>query len=170
MTLAEGNPASPIRVVFYEDLQCGDCDSFRRMLDTKLLADFGALAAFEHRDFPLPKHNWARPAAIAARYFSAVDAKLGVEFRRQTLAKRRQIFVETLPGHIALFAHAHGLDPGSAGADNPAFAAAVEADYQEGVARGVVKTPTVFVHDGAPFIEIFTLEEIANAIEKALQR
>ena len=48
-------------------------------------------------------------------------------------------------------------------------AGAVERDYQDGVARGVAKTPTVFVA-GKPFIETFTLEEISKAIEQAIRQ
>jgi protein-disulfide isomerase len=51
--------------------------------------------------------------------------------------------------------------------DNPRLAALVEADFQDGVARGVAKTPTVFVN-GNPFIEHFTLEDISQAIDGAL--
>jgi len=43
----------------------------------------------------------------------------------------------------------------------------VEKDYQDGVGRGVVHTPTVFV-DGVPFIETFTFEEISKGIDAAL--
>jgi protein-disulfide isomerase len=45
----------------------------------------------------------------------------------------------------------------------------VEKDYQDGVARGVSKTPTVFVN-GRPFIETFTVEEISKAIDAELKR
>ena len=65
--LIEGDPKSSVRVIIYEDLQCPDCADFRRMLDTQLLPRFAAKVAFEHRDFPLAKHAWARKAAIAAR-------------------------------------------------------------------------------------------------------
>ena len=47
------------------------------------------------------------------------------------------------------------------------LAEAVEKDVQEGVARGVSKTPTVFVN-GEPFVETFTIEEISKAIDTAL--
>ena len=43
----------------------------------------------------------------------------------------------------------------------------VEDDYQEGIARGVSKTPTVFVN-GEPFVETFKADEIAKAIQTAL--
>ena len=40
---------------------------------------------------------------------------------------------------------------------------------QDGVARGVSKTPTVFVN-GQPFIETFTVQEISKAIEDAVKQ
>ena len=50
---------------------------------------------------------------------------------------------------------------------NARYAEMVEQDYQDGVSRGVVHTPTVFVN-GKPFIETFTFEEISKGIDQAL--
>ena len=169
--LVEGNAASPVRVVVYEDLQCPDCAEFRRMMDEKLLPKYAANVAFEHRDFPLPKHAWARPAAIAARYFAGVKPELGVEFRRETMARRRAIKADTFEHHVAAFAAAHGLKPEDAvaGLKDEKLAALVEKDYQEGIARGIARTPTALVN-GEPFIETFTFEEISAAIERELKQ
>jgi len=167
--LVEGNPASRVRVVAYEDLQCPDCAAYRAMMDVHLLPKYGAKVAFEHRDFPLPKHSWARKAAIAARYFDGVKAELGVRFRQQTMARIREIAAAAFDEHVRSFAKAHGADPEKALAAlaDPKLGALVEEDYQEGIARGVGRTPTVFVN-GEAFIETFTLEEISRSIEAAL--
>ena len=168
--MIEGNPKSSVRVVIYVDLQCSDCAVFRRMLDEHLLPRFGAKAAFEHLDFPLVKHPWARRAAIAARYFESVKPELGVAFRRQTMAKIDDISVENFPKHLEAFAKAHQVDPAKAASAlyEAKFAALVEEDYQDGVARGIAKTPTVLVN-GTPFVEVFTVEEISKGIEEALR-
>lgn len=167
--LVEGNPAAAVRVIIYEDLQCSDCAAFRHMLDEKILPRFGAKVAFEHRDFPLAKHAWARKAAIAARFFQATSAELAVAFRKHALAERRQITASNFDERLAAFAKQNGVDPGKALAalDDPVYAALVEKDLQDGVARGVAKTPTAFI-EGAPFVETFTFEEISKAIEAAL--
>jgi protein-disulfide isomerase len=166
--LVEGNRSSAVRVLIFEDLQCSDCAVLRRMLDTGLLPRFGATAAFEHRDFPLPKHSWARPAAIAARFFESVRPELGLEYRRATLGSMKQTTAETFRDKLAAFAKAHDVDPAKALAalSDAKLAALVEADVQEGIARGVQKTPTVFVN-GQPFVETFTIEEISKAIDEA---
>ncbi len=167
----EGNAKSPVRVVVYEDLQCPDCAAFRRMMDEHLLPKYGARAAFEHRDFPLAKHAWARQAAAAARFFDSVNPALGVRYRRHTMENIRHTTVENFADRLSTFADQHGIDSERARQSlaDPKIAAAVEADFQEGVARGVAKTPTVFV-DGEPFIERFDLEAIAKSIDAALAR
>ncbi len=165
----QGNPDSPVRVLIYEDLQCPDCAAFDRMLHEHLLPRYGAKVAFVHRDFPLAKHAWARQAAIAARFFAQRDPKVALAYRSQTLVSRREITPGNFDQRLAAFAEKHGI-PGKdavAALADPRYAEAVEKDFQEGVARGVSKTPTVFVN-GAPFVETFTLEEISKGIDQAL--
>ncbi len=160
---------SKIRVIIFEDLQCGDCALLRRMMDEKILPRFGEKAAFEHREFPLPKHAWARSAAIAARHFHGVRADLGVAWRRFALENRAGITPENFNEQLSAFSSKHGADSSKAVAAlaDARLAAAVESDYQDGIARGVSKTPTVFVN-GTPYIETFTFEEISAGIEAAL--
>ncbi len=168
--LVEGKADSAVRVVIYEDLQCSDCAAFRKMMDATLLPRFGARVAFEHRDFPLAKHAWARKAAIAARHFAGVSPELGVAWRRYILGRISDTGEAMIPARIREFAGQHGADADRAvrSLADRKLAEAVEADFQDGVARGVSRTPTVFV-DGAPFIEPSSPDEIAKAIEKALR-
>lgn len=167
--LVEGNPFSFVRVLMYEDLQCGDCLVLRQMMDSTLLPKFGSRVAFEHRDFPLPKHSWARGAAQASHFFAAIEPELAVEFQRLTLTGRREITPESLRRYVADFARAHGQGPVKAARalTDPATAAAVEASYREGQARGVKKTPTVFVN-GEAFVEVFTATAISKSIRAAI--
>lgn len=167
--LVEGRAGSPVRVSIYEDLACPDCANFRVMMDKLILPRYGERVEFAHRDFPLAKHPWARRAAIAARFFGEKDPKLGLEYRRYSMANISVTRVENFNDRLAEFARAHGVKPEEAVAalDDARLAALVEKDFQDGVARGVAKTPTVFVN-GTPFIETFTFEEISKGIEEAL--
>jgi len=167
--LVEGNPKSAVRVIVYEDLQCPDCADYRKMMDDHLLPKFGQQVAFEHRDFPLAKHKWARKAAIASRFFQASDTKTAIAFRQTMMARQTQIDPENINTRIGEFAKSHGIEPTTAIAalEEAKYIKLVEDDYQEGIARGVSKTPTVFVN-GEPFIEHFELEQIAKAIQTAL--
>ncbi|MCC6861970.1 MAG: thioredoxin domain-containing protein [Bryobacterales bacterium] len=165
----EGRADSPVRVLIFEDLQCPDCARFRQMLETKLLPMYGARVAFVHRDFPLPRHAWARQAAIASRYLETRKPGLGAGFRREALMSLARIRETGFEKFLESFVRGKQLDAAAAAASlqDPNLQALVEKDFQEGVARGVSKTPTVIVN-GKPFIETFTFEEISAAIEQAL--
>src|SRR4051794_34677063 len=94
-------------VVIFEDLQCPDSAAFDRMLRETLAPRYGTKVSWEHRDFPLPKHSWARQAAIAARYFSETDRQLGLHFRTHMLAEPK---APDFTGRLAEFTRARSLD------------------------------------------------------------
>lgn len=167
--LVEGDPHGSVRVVIYENLQCGDCAWLRRKMDEVLLPAFATRAAFEHHDFPLPKHNWARQAAIAARYFQSLNSEIAVAFRREVLGELAHLTVEAIPLWVRAFAKRRNLDPNAAqdALQDFEFAAAVEADYQSGLARAIVKTPTVFIGETV-FIERVPMDQVTAALEAAL--
>jgi protein-disulfide isomerase len=167
--LIEGAPQSHVRVLIYEDLQCPDCAAFRGMLDDQLLPRYAATVRFEHRDFPLAKHAWARRAAIAARFFEETQPGLGLAFRKFTMGHQAEITPDNFNQQLSRFAKEHGVDPAQAVAAlaDQRLADLVEKDYQEGVARGIAHTPTVLVN-GKPFVETFAFEEVAAAIDAEL--
>jgi len=167
--LVEGFAESKVRVLIYEDLQCPDCAEFRRMMDEKILPRYATRVAFVHRDFPLAKHAWARRAAIAARYFGERKPELALAYRRQIMANIKETTLDNFNNRLSQFARDKGVDPAPALAalDDTRLAALVERDFQDGVARGVVHTPTVFVNGNA-FIEHFSFEEVSQALDDAL--
>jgi protein-disulfide isomerase len=167
--LSEGAMQSPVRVIVYEDLQCPDCAVFRTMLDEQLLPRYASTVRFEHRDFPLAKHAWARKAAIAARFFEEAKPGLGLAYRKYSMANLRAITADNFNDRLSHFAQDHDVDPVKALAalSDERLAGLVEKDYQEGVARGIAHTPTVLVN-GRPFIETFAVEDVAKAIDAEL--
>ncbi len=169
MHLVEGSARSPVRVIVYEDLQCPDCAGFRAMLDEKLLPRYSSTVRFEHRDFPLSKHAWARQAAIAARFFEETQPGLGLAYRRYALAHLSEITAANFNERLSRFAKDNGADRAQAvdALGDARLAGLVEEDYREGVARGIARTPTVLVN-GRPFIETFSFEDVAKAIEAEL--
>ena len=167
--LIEGAAKSSVRVIIYEDLQCPDCADFRQMMDTRLLPKYASTVAFEHRDFPLGKHAWARKAAIAGRYFEEAQPGLGLAWRKYAMGHQGEINAENFDERLSAFAKQSGADPAKAAAalTDARLAALVEKDFQEGVARGIAHTPTALVN-GQPFVETFTFEEISKAIDGEL--
>ncbi len=169
--LVQGNSSSQIRLLVFEDLQCGDCARLHRRIEERLLPSYGDRIAVEHHDFPLPKHDWARPAAIASRHFGETNPSLGLAFRAELLSNLTQITAATLEAWVRAFARRHSLDETAAAASlsDGRLNAEVDHDCQLGLERGVRKTPTAFLGPIA-FIERFHYDDLALMIESALKR
>lgn len=167
----EGNPASPVKVLIYEDLQCGDCARFRTLLDEKILPKYGSKVAFIHRDFPLGKHEWARPAAIAARWVYEQDPQLGITFRRELLAEQNSVTLQNLKPWLVEFASRNHLDRKGIldSLSDQRLGTLVDQDGQAAVARGISRTPTAFV-GGLAFVETILYEDLARALDEALTK
>lgn len=166
--LVEGNPASPHHVLVFENLQCSDCTAFRHLLAQQLLPKFGQRLHFVFLDFPLPKHNWARPAAAYARWLARYEPAAAAALRLHLLEHQNEVTLERLPHIVQRFAGA-ASSPGElpspevlAEAD-----AAVEADRQFGLEFGITKTPTLLVGKQR-FIESFPALELDAALEAFL--
>jgi protein-disulfide isomerase len=168
--IVEGNPSSPVRVIIYEDLQCSDCAHFRGMMDQRILPRYGDRIEFIHRDFPLPKHDWARQAAIAGRWVYEQNHALGIVYRREIMSEQDHLTTENLKDWLAHFAARNDLDPKGivASLGDQRLASIVDADYQGAVARGVSKTPTVYVGNQS-FVENIVYEDLAHALDQALE-
>jgi protein-disulfide isomerase len=167
--VTEGNPNGAVKVQIYEDLQCGDCGRFRTLLDEKILPKYGSRVAFIHRDFPLGKHDWARPAAIAARWVYEQNPQLGIDFRRELLSEQNNITSENLKQWLLEFAARNRLDQKGIldSLTDPRLATLIDQDWQGGVARGVSRTPTAFI-GGQAFVETIIYEDLARALDEAL--
>ncbi len=162
----EGNAASRIRVIIYEDLQCPDCAAFRKALDATLLPRYGAVVAFEHRDFPLPKHSWAKEAAVAARYFHDLDPGAAAEFRRWVQGRISEINARGFRAELSAFCRDKSLDSEKALAalTQDSYKHAVDAEFREGVAAGIRRTPTVVVA-GKSFVETIDVSELQKVLD-----
>ena len=168
--LMQGNPRSALKVIIYDDLQCGDCAKFQTVLDEKLLPKYGARVAFIHRDFPLPRHEWARPAAVAVRWVNERNIGLGFAMRRELLAEQNTLTAQSLKPWLGEFARRNKLDPKGIidALSDPRLITLVEQDLQSGKGRGVTHTPTVFI-GGQSFIETILYDDLARTLDEALK-
>lgn len=167
--IVEGNPDAPVKVLIFTDLQCDYCQSFRTLLDEKLLPRYGKTVAFVHRDFPLGRHNWARAAAMAARWVWEQNPRAGVVLHRELLSEQEHITPDSLKGWLIQFADRNKLSEQQivAAMSDTRLGALVDADVQSGTVRGVKKVPTVIVA-GKTFSETIVYDNVAQAIDQAL--
>ena len=130
------------------------------------MAEFPEAVRLVYRDFPLDFHAGARPAAEGARC-AAVMGRFW-EYHDLLFVAQPEFSRDQLVGYAARL----GLDRTAFASclDSGRFRAAVDADINEGRARGVRGTPTFFVNGrrlvGAQPIETFR-EAIRDALEDA---
>ena len=169
--VVEGNPAATVKVTIYDDLECDYCQSFRTMLDERLLPKYGKQVAFVHRDMPLGRHEWARTAAMVARWVYEQDPRLGIIFRRELLAEQEHVTKASLTPWVIEFAERNKLDEKGivAAMTDARLGEQVDADIQQAAARGIRKVPSVFVY-GQSFVELIVYDDLAKVIDQALAR
>ncbi len=165
--LVEGNPSAAVKVTIYEDLQCGYCQTLRTMLDEKLLPRYGTQVAFIHRDLPLGRHDWARSAAMVARWIYEQNPNLSIVFRRELLAEQEHITKASLKPWIIEFAGRNKLSETgiTAAMDDPRLGITVDEDLQLATTRGIKKIPAVYVA-GQSFVETIVYDDLAHAIDQ----
>jgi len=129
----------------------------------QVLAEFAGRVRLVYKDFPLPSHAGARPAAEAAR--CAADQGQFWPYHDLLFLARPAFSREALIG----YAERLRLDRAAfvACLDGGVHREAVSADVAQGRALGVTGTPTFFVN-GKQLVGAQPLEAFREAVQQAL--
>jgi protein-disulfide isomerase len=158
-----GNPSAPIKIEVFSDFQCPACQAFYLRTMRDVLVEYGdsGKACIVYREFPLQMHAHARQAA---RYGHAA-MRLGRAQWGQVadaLFQNQQSWgasgdIESVVANVlsknSLDALHKELE------DETSLEAAINADINLGVQRGVNSTPTFFVTSNGK------TEKIAAAVQ-----
>jgi protein-disulfide isomerase len=138
--LVLGDPAAPVTITEYGDLECPYCRSAEPVLRT-LVGESGGGVRLVWRHFPLFQvHPHALIAALAAE--AAAEQGLFWEMQRALFAQQDRLAEPDLRAAAARL----GIDPDTAaGPGAQRFADRVEADYVEGLGLGIRGTPWLLV-------------------------
>lgn len=160
-------PGARVTFVEFLDFECESCRAAYPAVE-QLRADYGDRVSFVVRYFPVPGHfNGER----AARAVEAAAGQGRFEQMYQRMYETQPEWGEKRVPQDAVFrgfAADLGLDLPAfdAAYDNPATAARVLADFDEGLALGVTGTPTFFVND--TMIPATHYEDLTTALDAAL--
>lgn len=138
---AQGPASAPIELVEFSDFQCPFC--FRAHPTVKQVLDtYGAKIHFVYRNYPLPNHPNARPAAEASQ--CANEQGKFWPYHDRLFGDPSKLGDSDLKASAA----ALGLDTGKFNAcvDSHKYKERVEADMQAGVEAGVNGTPAFFIN------------------------
>jgi protein-disulfide isomerase len=179
---AQQNPLRPpagvrVAMVEFEDLECPDCANAAPVVEDAARTYHIPLVRY---DFPLPKHTWARQAAIVARYFDTKSKKLGDEFRDYCFTHQpgpgKQTPTINAPEDLRAaaesFAAAHKLALPLIVDPQGKLEALVNQDVARGLEVGISHTPTIYVVTdstrGKPFVEVVDRSNLFTQIDQAI--
>ena len=141
-----GTSTAPVTLIEYGDFQCPACEAYYPIVE-QLLTEASSTVYYVFRNFPLPQHPNAIPAAIAAeaagkqgKYWDMFNMIYPNHADWTELADPSSVFA----GYAAKI----GLDMAKYAADlkDPAVAAKVQSDLAEGQNIGVDYTPSFFIN------------------------
>ena len=142
-----GNPDAPATLEEFADFQCPPCSNFAGFAE-ELLKQYDSRLRIVFRNFPLPGHEHAREAALAAEaaglqghFWEMHD----VLYREQAVWSKapnaRELF-ESYAGTIGL-----NLDQFRKDIDGEKAKERVDSDHARGESLGIKITPTLFINN-----------------------
>jgi protein-disulfide isomerase len=161
--LARGPADALVTIMEFSDFQCPSCKRAQQALG-QVMKEFDGQVRLVHRDYPVPSHKGAFPAAEAARCAAAQGAfweyhdllYLAVpDFSRDDLVG--------YAGRLSLDREAFATC-----LDTHQFRKEIEADVREGRALKLPGTPS-FLVNGRPLIGAQPIEAFREAIRDALK-
>ncbi|HVZ72570.1 MAG TPA: thioredoxin domain-containing protein [Polyangia bacterium] len=138
---SKGPKNAPLEMIIFSDFQCPFCSRVEPTLK-QMEKDYAGKVRFVWKNYPLPFHNNAEPAAEAAMAAGA-QGKFW-EMHDKLFANQQQLDRASLEK----YAQELGLDMNKFKADLDAqkYKSVIEAETKEGSAVGVNGTPAVFIN------------------------
>jgi len=161
---ASGPATARVEIVEFSDFQCPFCKRVVPVLK-QLTAKYPTQVKLVWKDFPLPNHPDAKPAAEAAQ--CARDQGKFWEYHDKLFDSQS----EMTPENLKQWAGQMGMDAAKFNAcfENATHRQLVQADMEEGRRDGVSSTPTVFIN-GRALIGALPIEAYEEVIQEELAK
>ena len=143
-----GTPGAPVVIAVYSDFQCPYCAQEAKTLRSEVAKTYPERVRVFFHDYPLPTHNWAKPAAMAGRCVFEQEPLVFWDFHDWIFENQNSITPANLNDKVMEFAAGKGVDALklSGCIERGETAATIEKSIREGQSVGVSSTPTIFVN------------------------
>src|SRR5947208_3084446 len=163
------NPHAPVTLEEFGDFQCPPCGSFATFSE-QLLKEYDSRLRIVFRNFPLPAHEHAREAALAAE----AAGLQGRFWEMYDVLYREQVFWSYAPNTRQLFESYAGtmglnLDQFRKDMDGEKAKERVDSDRARGDSLGIKVTPTLFINNQPVEPKDKNPEGVRAAINAALE-
>src|SRR5690242_20514618 len=163
-----GNPNAPVTLEEFGDFQCPPCGQFAAFTE-QLLKEYDSRLRIVFRNFPLPGHEHAREAALAAeaagfqgKFWDMYDTLYREQSSWSKAPNTRELF-ESYAGTLGL-----NMDQFKKDMDSDKAKERVDSDHALGDSLGIKVTPTLFINKRAMEPQEKNPEGIRGAINAAL--
>jgi protein-disulfide isomerase len=164
-----GNPDAPVTLEEFADFQCPPCSQFAPFAE-ELLREFDSRVRVVFRNFPLPAHEHAREAALAAeaagfqgKFWEMHDTLYREQIAWSTAPNARELF-ESYAGTLGL-----NVDQFKNDMDSDKARERVDSDRALADFLGVKVTPTLFINNRPVDQKDKNPEGVRAAINAALE-
>jgi len=141
-----GKPDAPVTLEEFGDFQCPPCGQFAGFAE-ELLKEYDSRLRVVFRNFPLPAHEHAREAAMAAeaagfqgKFWEMHDTLYREQSAWSTAPNTRELF-ESYAGTLGL-----DMDQFKKDMDSDKARQRVDSDHALGDSLGIKVTPTLFIN------------------------
>jgi protein-disulfide isomerase len=164
-----GNPAAAVTLEEFGDFQCPPCGQFAGFAE-ELLREYDSRLRVVFRNFPLPAHEHAREAAVAAeaagfqgKFWEMHDTLYREQTAWSKAPNARELF-ESYAGTLGL-----NMDQFKKDMDSDKARKRVDSDHALGDFLGVKVTPTLFINNRPVEPQEKNPEGLRAAINAALE-
>ncbi len=164
----KGNKKAKVTIVEYSDFQCPFCNRANPIL-AKVLEDYKDKVRIVYKQYPLPNHNWARPASIASICsYKTAGHEAFWKYHDKIFENQKAITLENSAQKFGEFAKELKIDEKKFGEclADPKVAERVNQEMAEGQSVGINSTPS-FVVNGI-LIRGANEQGLKSAIETSL--
>lgn len=158
-----GPENAPVTIVQFAEYQCPYCGKAGESVD-QVMEKYGDKVRMVYRDFPLSFHPRAIPAAIAANCAGEQDKYW--EMHKLLMSDQRALEEGDLTAHATTLQL--DMDKWNTCRKDPAQAAEVQKDFEDGQAAGVSGTPAFFIN-GVMLSGAQPFSEFERIIERELE-
>jgi protein-disulfide isomerase len=143
-----GTAGAPVVIVVFSDFECPYCAQEAKTLRNEVLKAYPQQVRVFFHDYPLPTHNWAKPAAVAGRCIFEQEPVIFWDFHDWIFANQNSITPTNLNDKVMEYASSKGVDglKLSGCIERGETAATIEKSIEEGHSVGVTSTPTLFIN------------------------
>ena len=171
-----GPASAPVTIIEFADFECPYCARAFSEIETLVNTTYKNKVKLIWKNFPLPSHDWAQQAAIAAECARQQNPSAFWSFAGSFYQDQAEINSQNLRAHIDQYATAAGLDAKALNACvlSDATEAKINQDRADGTTIQINSTPTFLVDGievvGLPTSNVFDFVITSQLAEKKASR